>query len=162
MPLMTQERTTTATPAAAEAKVDLTRIIRADRARVFAAWTTPEMMKHWMGPGQMYATDISVDLRPGGAFRVEMKGTIDGSDPNRVVETHGVYQEIVPNERVSYTWNSSWNQEPESLVTVTFRDVPGGTEIRLEHSRVASDATREGYTKGWGSILDKLTKYVEA
>jgi uncharacterized protein YndB with AHSA1/START domain len=165
MPTVAEEKSVST--AASNLKLELTRFIRADRPRVFAAWTQPELMKRWMGPGKMFAGDVTADLRPGGHYRVEMKGWIDGppdaasSPEDRVVTAHGTYQEIVPDERLTYTWNGSWDPTGETLVTVNFRDVPGGTEIRLTHERISADAAREGYKMGWTSTLDKLAKQLE-
>jgi hypothetical protein len=44
-------------------------------------------------------------------------------------------------------------------VTVELDDANGGTELRLIHERLPSDASREGHTRGWNSALDKLEKF---
>src|SRR5271155_4654781 len=100
----------------------VSRLIKARRSRVFDSWTKPELMNLWFAPGTMTVPNASADLRIGGAYRVEMKG-----DAEVTHIAHGVYQEIVPNELLRFTWG--WQDVPaESVVTVEFKDVAGGTE----------------------------------
>lgn len=42
------------------------RLIQASREEVFAAWTDPESIKHWMCPGDIVEAEAHLDLRPGG------------------------------------------------------------------------------------------------
>ena len=50
--------------------------IPASRSSVFAAWTNPDLLKAWFAPGNMMVPSVSRDLRPGGAYRIEMQGTV--------------------------------------------------------------------------------------
>ena len=95
------------------------RIYHAPVAAVYAAWTDPEQMKHWMGPSDAFGeSEVTMDVRVGGRYRIVMHAP-DG-------ETHrvgGVYREIVPNSRLVYTWAWESTPERESLVTLEFRPV---------------------------------------
>ena len=51
-------------------ELTLTRIIPAPREEVFAAWTDPELLKEWWGPGPVTCPEAHVDLREGGAYRL--------------------------------------------------------------------------------------------
>lgn len=139
-------------------KVEIRRVIRASRQRVFAAWTDPEEIRKWMAPGPMSVVTAGTDVYVGGKYRIEMKGSMDGLPENaeRRVSVEGVYTEIVPNERVSFTWQPDWNTEIASQVTVRLRDVEGGTEMLFTHERIASTDTCSGYTRGWTSCFEKL------
>ena len=58
--------------------LSLTRVIRAPLEKVFAAWTRPELLRQWWGPGPVTCPEAEVDLREGGAYRlanVEADGT---------------------------------------------------------------------------------------
>ena len=46
------------------------RVIRAPRERVFAAWTRPELLRLWWGPGEVSCPEAEIDLRPGGSYRL--------------------------------------------------------------------------------------------
>jgi len=147
--------------------LNMSRTIRADRRKVFEAWTNPHSMRAWFAPGNMTAPTATNDLRVGGEYRVEMKGSIavhNGADPSQasdpIMVAHGVYREIVPYERLSYTWTGSWDPSEESLVTVTFKDVQGGTEVILTHEGFHTERSRDTHLGGWESSLGKLTHFL--
>jgi uncharacterized protein YndB with AHSA1/START domain len=142
-------------------KLEITQVIRANRARVFDAWTRPEMLRQWFGPGKMTVADANLDLRVGGAYGIAMLGSPDGKDMDRQVRVAGVYKKIVPNELLVFTWRGDWEPNEETLVTIAFRDVPEGTELTLTHERFATLKSRGGHEQGWTSLLDKLAKFCD-
>lgn len=144
--------------------VELRRVIRAPRQQVFAAWTDPEQIRRWMGPGMIAVSDVQTDPRQGGAYRIEMRGSIDGNPEasERRVAVAGVYTEVKPDELVQFTWIPGWHPGEESLVTVRLRDVEGGTEVLLIHERFADEQSRNGHAQGWNSSMDKLEHYLVA
>lgn len=56
-------------------KLDLVleRLVEVPVELVWAAWTTPEHLKHWFTPKPWTTTEAEVDLRPGGTFRTVMR-----------------------------------------------------------------------------------------
>ncbi|MGH2989373.1 MAG: SRPBCC domain-containing protein [Solirubrobacterales bacterium] len=63
-----------------EFKLQVRRTFDSPREDVFEAWTSPEVLRRWMGAGQDWTTPTAeVDLRPGGRIRVSMAET--GGDP---------------------------------------------------------------------------------
>ena len=124
--------------------------IKAPRTKVYAAWTTPDILAKWFAPGPRTPLAEILDVRPGGGFRIVMKGEEDA--PTAV----GEYQDVVPGEKLVFTWG--WDGDPSqpTLVTVTFRDVSGGTEVTLLHERFASAETCDHHRMGWQAIMDKL------
>jgi uncharacterized protein YndB with AHSA1/START domain len=128
----------------------LSSVIKAPRDKVFAAWTTAETLRKWFAPGDRKPEPASLDVRPGGQFRIIMQGDADA--PTAV----GHYEEVVDGEKLVFTWG--WDGDPSqpTLVTVTFKDVPGGTEVVLTHDRFASEDSRDHHRQGWQAILDKL------
>jgi len=162
------------TAPAAEAQtlmLEQTRTIRAPRTRVYDAWTSPETLKQWFGPAGMYCPSVSLDLRVGGAYRIDVHPTPEAaaaallSSPEsaqRRAFATGKYTKIVPNELLQFTWEPSWQPDEHSLVTVLLKDAPGGTGITIRHERFTTEASREGHGKGWAGCLDKLTETLEA
>ena len=57
------------------------RLIPAPAAQVFEAFTDPDLLKAWFAPGNMTVPSVRRDLRPGGAYRIEMKGTAANRTP---------------------------------------------------------------------------------
>jgi uncharacterized protein YndB with AHSA1/START domain len=136
--------------------LSITRIIKARRARVFEAWTNPELMKLWLAPGELTAPSAEADPRVGGRFTIAMEGMMRGRYTKGVAS--GTYQQIIPDELVVLTWN--WTGDyapPETVITVAFRDVEGGTEVSLTQQGFADEQHRSGYEGGWYSAFDKLS-----
>src|SRR2546423_5449560 len=79
----------------------ITRIFDAPRTLVFKAWTDPACLAHWMGPQGFTSTIVTMDARPGGAYRFHMRSP-SGDDH----WSQGVYREIVEPERIVFT--SAW------------------------------------------------------
>ena len=90
--------------------------------KVFAAWTDPEKVKHWMGPGEIKALRADSDPRTGGRYRWVMRSP-DGEEH----DVSGIYREVIPNEKLVFTWAWKSTPERESLVTLTFKRDGDGT-----------------------------------
>jgi uncharacterized protein YndB with AHSA1/START domain len=129
----------------------LSRIIRAPRETVFAAWTEPEMLKQWWGPGPVTCPEAHVDLREGGEYRIANLQT-DGS----ITWISGRFERVRAPEELVYTWRVSILAHEPTLVRVAFLPHPDGTELVLTHERFAEEAVREMHLQGWGGCLDKL------
>lgn len=147
-----------------ETRLEIKKVIRASRNKVFEAWTQPEMIKKWMAPGTSTVPTMQAEFKVGGAYRIEMKGEMGGRAYDVVV--HGVYMKIVPSEFLAFTWNY---EDPErrasvgsTLVSIALRDVDGGTEVTLTHEGFASSERRDGHHFGWLDSLAKLAAVCEA
>jgi uncharacterized protein YndB with AHSA1/START domain len=130
----------------------LVRRFRAPPARVWDAWTRPDLMVLWFGPHHTRAESAEADLRPGGRFRVVLR-----EENGERHEATGLYAEIEPERRLVFSWN--WVSTPErvSRVTVAFRAVPEGTEVTLTHDRFADAETATRHTRGWTESLERLS-----
>ena len=139
--------------------LSLTKTIRASRPRVFAAWTDPAIMTQWFAPENMTCERADVDLRVGGSYRVVIKAN-DGSRTN---QANGEYTQIVPDQKLQFTWEGCWRAGEVSLVTVAFRDsaTPGATDVTILHERIATDEAARGYEGGWTGCLNKLAAALE-
>ena len=129
----------------------MTRIIRAPRERVFAAWTTPEMLLKWWGPGHVTCPEAEVDLRPGGEYRIANKEQ-DGS----ITWIFGTFAEVTPPRKLIYDWNVSILDINPTQVIVEFNAHAEGTELVITHSRFPEPDIRDMHLQGWGGCLDKL------
>jgi len=125
------------------------RVIPASRERVFAAWLDPVSLARWMCPGPVIATDVELDPRVGGRFRIVMR------KPDGSVEHTGEYVAIEPPARLQFTWISVNTGNEPSLVTVEFLDRGAATEVVLTHRRLPP-AQVEGHRAGWTDIVRKL------
>lgn len=136
----------------------LTRIFDAPPARVFAAWTAPELMMRWFCPRGFTVLSVEIDLRPGGAWRARMRSP-EGAD----YAQHGVYREIVVPERLVFT--QTW-EPPEgvpgnaTLVTVLFAEFGDKTQVTLHQTGFDSDDVRDEHADGWTTSLDALAMLI--
>ena len=124
------------------------RVIRAPRSRVYEAWTNPEILKQWFGPDNMYCPEAMLDVRVGGEYRIAVLPTAEAAASEATSDSErrhaaavGSYTKIAPNELLQFTWSPNWNLGEQSLVTVTFKDVEGGTERDGWDLRVCSEST---------------------
>lgn len=139
---------------AANDTLNVTRLFKAPRERVFAAFTTPEYMNQWFGCGGKVTT-CTTDLREGGSYRLETHHPESGE----VFIVKGVYREVAPPFRVVFTWTYEGDEEwagCESVVSVDFIASGDQTELRLTQSGFPSAESRGNHNQGWGTCLDKL------
>jgi uncharacterized protein YndB with AHSA1/START domain len=142
-------------------ELTVTRIFDAPRELVWKAWTDPKLLARWWGPKLFTNPVCELDLRPGGAILIHMKG------PDGVVyPMKGVFHEIVEPERLVFTSSAVEEEEGNSLLeainTVTFAEHNGKTKLTLH--AVVVKATPEaawmlaGMEEGWSTSLDRLAE----
>jgi uncharacterized protein YndB with AHSA1/START domain len=129
----------------------VSRIIRAPREKVFAAWTEPEALRQWWGPGEVTCPEAHVDLREGGAYRLANREK-DGS----ITWIEGTFERVRAPEELVYTWSVSIVAGGPTLVRVMFLPHAEGTELVLTHERFAVEAVRDMHLQGWNGCIDKL------
>lgn len=138
--------------------LSLRRRFYASPAQVFDAWTDPEKIVHWFGPGDTRCVhEAKIDARPGGRFWVRFS-TEDGEEHG----VGGVYREFVPNAKLVFTWAWRTMPERESLVTVTLKPDGDGTVLILTHEQFADEPARDRHRVGWTGALDNLERYLTA
>ena len=136
----------------------LSRSYRVAPEKVWRAWTDPEALKRWWGPGGVQPVSLArLDVRVGGRFRIVFGGA-EGKDH----EVQGVYKEVVPNRKLVFTW--TWpnsTPERESLVTIMFRAVDRGTQLDFLHEQLFDETVRDNHKRGWSETLDKLAQFLQ-
>jgi len=144
-----------------DAVMVLHRVFDAPRELMFEMFTRPEHLAQFWGPKAMRNTACTVDLRVGGAFRVEMQGP-DG----KVYPATGIYREITPPERIVYAATTADDNPcgaglpPRSVVTISFADLGGKTRLTV-HAQLQSRAAVEaaiasGFNRGWTDSFERL------
>ena len=132
------------------------RHLNAPPAKVYAAWTNPQKIIRWFGrpDAKPDSFQADIDARIGGRFRISF------STDDEYYEVGGVYREVVPNERLVFSW--AWHSTPEreSQVTVSLKPDGDGTLLTLHHEQLFDQAARDGHERGWIGSLEKLANYV--
>jgi uncharacterized protein YndB with AHSA1/START domain len=151
----------------------ITRIFDAQREQVFQAWTDPQLMARWWGPHAFTNPACELDLRPGGAYRIVMRGPKGGDYP-----VSGLYRDIVEPERLEMTVDCSGHpREWHELVRangglsgenaagavdqlVTFENLDGRTRLairmRFESLAIRDAMVKIGMNEGWSQSLERL------
>ena len=137
----------------------VSRLIKAPRERVFAAWITPADIMRWLGSDECKIETATIDPRVGGEYHFKMKGS-DAGKPGMT----GVFREIKSPERLVFTWltGGCTGEMPrvETLVTVELTAQSGGTLVQLTHEGFPTTDARDGHNYGWSCSFDKLEKLV--
>jgi uncharacterized protein YndB with AHSA1/START domain len=142
-----------ATETLTKPSLTLKRRYKAPPAKVFAAWTDPKKIAQWFGPPGVKSVAAECDLRAGGPYKI-----VAFSYNGEKHQVGGVYREIVPNEKLVFTW--AWHSTPEreSLVTVLLTPDGDGTLLTLTHEQFLDEDARNRHQQGWTGALDKLEK----
>lgn len=111
---------------------------------VFPYFTDPRRYRQWMG------TDVELDPRPGGIYRVKMR---------ECVETCGTFIDVDPPRRVEFTWGWSGDDvvpPGSSRVVVTLAAEDSGTRVLLRHHGLPTNEQRDHHGRGWDIYLQRL------
>jgi uncharacterized protein YndB with AHSA1/START domain len=145
-----------AAPTRPRTMLQIERTFPVSRERVFEAWTDPELFARWFTPPGGSSWDAEIDLRVGGAWRVNMKPPLWPSG-----RAFGTYLEVVPPARLVYTlaWERLPNG-PQSLVSVEFDELDGATKVRLIQERLETRRGQWAHARGWRHSLERLREVV--
>lgn|SRR5215813_8957262 len=140
-------------------EIVLTRDFNAPRQLVWEAMSKPDLIQRWLqGPPGWEMVLCEDDLRAGGSFRWAWRGA-DGAE----MAMHGIYQEVVPPERIVRTETFDFGcdaQSGEQQVTLTLTDHGDKTSLKLRllyPSRQARDgAIASGMERGVSASYDRL------
>ena len=131
----------------------LRRRLKAPTWAVYAAWADPAQLARWFGPDAGPVLSAETDVRVGGRYRIVFC-TEDGEEH----DVGGTYREVVPDERLVFTWMGRTMPERVSLVTVALKRDGEGTLLTLTHEQFFDEAARDRHREGWTGTLDKLER----
>jgi len=142
-----------------DTQICITRAFDAPRRLVYEAWTTPELIMRWWGGDRGVMTLAEVDLTVGGRWRYVM--TANGGFE---VAFHGVFSEVVPEERLVSTEIFEAMPDEQAVATTTFAEADGRTTLTIlvQHSsRAARDGhVASGMEAGMNESMDHLDRVV--
>jgi uncharacterized protein YndB with AHSA1/START domain len=127
----------------------ITRVFRAPRRLVFAAWTQAEHVSRWFAPRPLTMPRCEVDFRPGGVFRFVMRAP-DGTE----YPFEGAFREIVAPERIVFT--GTIHEGNATVTTLTFVEHDGKTTLTAHQSYTFESSATRGAAQGWTLTLDQL------
>lgn len=134
-------------------KLVIQRVLNADSETVFKALTAENQLRNWFYPRpEGWSAEVSFNAQAGEAYSLTM---IDPDGKKYVHE--GEIKEIVPNEKLVFTWNS--HAVDNTLVTITLQKVSKGTEITLTHDFLPADE-KDGHEEGWTELIERLRDFI--
>ena len=145
-------------------QLQIVRTFDAPRALVWKMWTDPAHVAAWFSPEHFTTPVVRMDVRPGGAIHMVMRGP-DGQDhpfDGRFVSLDE------PEQLVMRTWinlpdGSTWFAVEQ---TVRFEEIDGRTiqhfSAEVLEARADAIGPLSGREMGWSQSLDKLAAHIRA
>lgn len=137
----------------------LTRHLDAAPARVWAALTTPDLLKRWFVPAPWMLADAVIEAQPGGRFYTLMRGpageevvgegcVLLAAAPHRLIWTDALSTGWRPNAQPFVTADMRLEAEGDGT-RYTARAIHRNAEDRAKHEAM-------GFGPGWGAASDQL------
>ena len=154
-------------------KLDLVleRTLNAPRDLVWKAWTDTNLLKQWFAPKPYEISEVELDLRPGGIFRIRMVGP-DGFDTGH--GNAGCVLEVVDGEKLAWTSALAPQYRPAEMAAegcesfpmtaiVTMEDAGNGKTLYRAVALHRNEADRDlhanmGFEEGWGKCAEQLAE----
>ena len=154
----------------------LERVVDVSCESIWAAWTTPQLLKPWFCPPPWKTVDCEIDLRAGGIFRTVMQ-----SPEGQKFDNIGCYLEITPNQKLMWTNALLPGFRPakqaianpdhpceEFIMTATIllEPVAAGTKytahVMHAHQEARIKHEQMGFEEGWEICLNQLVTIIKA
>lgn len=120
--------------------------------KIWTAWNEPQHVTQWNSASPDWHTPTAEnDLREGGSFKYRM----EAKDGSFGFDFEGVYDEVKPNELISYTMSDG------RKVSTTFK-TSGDVIAVTTRFDAENENPADMQQAGWQAILDNFKKYVEA
>jgi uncharacterized protein YndB with AHSA1/START domain len=143
-----------------EKELLITSIINAPRELTFSTMTNPKYITKWWGPKKVTTTIDQMEFKPKGMWRF-----IETDHSGNIYAFNGIYDEIIENEKIMYTYEFE-NMLGHILVeTITLEDNKNKTKINDKvHFHNVLDRNyllKYGFDKWTLESMEKLTNLVE-
>ncbi len=138
--------------------VQLHRVIAAPPERVYRAFTNPEAMVKWLPPQGFTGKVHHIDVRIGGEYKMSFTNFSTKNSHS----FGGKYLDVKPDELLKYVDKfDDPNLPGEMHVTVVFRKVMCGTELKITQEGIPDAIPAEMCYLGWQQSLNLLNQLVE-
>lgn len=141
-------------------EVVISRVINAEREKVFRAWSDPAQIVQWFGPSGMDVETHEIDIREGGIWRFDM-ATPDGTR----FANHMEFQRIDAPRLIEVKHGADANDPDSFWMLITFDEQSNGKTV-ITLRQMHPSAERRNTVIGFGAVeyggqtLDKLAKHV--
>jgi len=136
------------------------RTYEASPERVFEAWSDPASKALWFGPPQKPQGAYSLDFRVGGSEHLKIP-----TPAGEIYSFDAVYQDIVPGQRIVYTYDMHRDEDriSVSVATVEIEGIDAGTRLTLTEQGVFLDGldTPAEREHGTNVLMDTLGAHLQ-
>jgi len=151
-------------------EVSFERVYDAPIAKVWEAWTNPEILKQWWGPDNVSIPECEVDLKVGGKFYIVMEaGEAMGPIKGTRWPMDAQFTVVEPNAKIAYTakaWTEGQGDATDinQNTEIDMSEENGKTKVTVKAAILstgpAAGAAVQGMEYGFNQQLDKLTKFL--
>jgi uncharacterized protein YndB with AHSA1/START domain len=137
--------------------LEIKRVFPAPVDSVFGALSDSDKLRKWWGPAGLTVSSLNFRPHVGERYRIEMQPQ-DGE----VFHITGEFRDVDWPARLAYTfaYEEPDNDDVETLVALTVRDLGGSTEVVLTQGPFKTDARRALHRDGWLDSFDKLDRFI--
>src|SRR5438132_14241547 len=93
--------------------LEVKRLIKAPRDRVYAAWIDPAELKQWFGPENVQTRELVADARVGGKFVWDLINS-----EGEKMTMRGEYRELQPGKRIVFSWQCADKEYWENYFSI--------------------------------------------
>ena len=125
-------------------RVEVSVTVAASQETVFRHLVERDKLVRWIG------ISADFDAKPGNPINI---------DVNKTATASGQFVDVVPNERVVFTWGWIGNQiipPGSSTVEITLKAVGDETEVTLVHTGLPDEPSAAEHGRGWTHYLGRL------
>lgn len=136
--------------------IEVERTFDADVETLFRAWTEEAHLTQWWHPMGENLTRVENELREGGtvAYYIGEAG----------MEVTGTYKEVVPNEKLVYTWIWNMNDQGSAdgyVLHVQFASAgEGQSKLTVKQEGFSAQEFLKPHEEGWEKGLNDLSSYL--
>jgi uncharacterized protein YndB with AHSA1/START domain len=137
--------------------LEMTCVLPAPPPEVFAAFTDPNQLREWWGPGGFTALSLDFDPQVGKRYRIEMQ-----PPEGDAFYLTGEFRAVEPPARLAYTfvWEDPDPDDVETEVELTFRERDGATEVGFRQGEFKTEGRYQLHHDGWSDSFEKLRRHL--
>lgn len=128
---------------------------------LYKAWTDESALKEWWKPGGRKLQSVVAELEEGGSLTYTFE-TDEESSGDLLIE--GEYEEVLPEEKLVYTWNWKLNDAPvengEYKLHVGFSGDENESTLNITQETSGDQEAIHPHKEGWEKALENLETYL--
>jgi uncharacterized protein YndB with AHSA1/START domain len=147
---------TTEVMAETESGLTFTRYFVASARVVFDYWTKPRLLRHWWGPEAARLAAATIEVRPGGALELVLRG----AGGEEVVE-RGRFLELRPPHRLTFSLERSDLPGETLFTSVSIEETGAMVQLTVQQSRATGEPWAHRQEPEWLEALTRLAECLE-